>query len=141
MFAVAENVVKLIENSMSQWNTNLTCGNERLGNVNIRRGIFQGDSLSPLEQRIHKLSIVYDLKLFGKNENQLDTMILTVPVFSEDIKMEFAVSKCAVLVMNRGKLINTNGINLPNQECIKALGEEEGYKYLGILEAGSIKKR
>ena len=33
---------------MKQWNTELTAGNQRLGNVKIRRGIFQGDSLSPL---------------------------------------------------------------------------------------------
>ena len=49
------------------------------------------------------------------------------------------MSKCAVLLMNRGKLTNTDGINLPNQQCIKALGEGEGYKYLGILEADGVK--
>ena len=32
MPAVAENIIKLIEISMSHWNTNLTYGNERLGN-------------------------------------------------------------------------------------------------------------
>ena len=31
-----------------QWNTELMSGEQRLGNVRIRRGIFQGDSLSPL---------------------------------------------------------------------------------------------
>ena len=64
----------------------------------------------------------------------LKKWIKTVRLFSEDIKMEFGVSKCAVLVM-----INTNGINLPNQECITALGEEEECKYLAIPEADGIK--
>ena len=32
---------------MKQWNTELTTRNQRLGNVKIKRGIFQGDSLPP----------------------------------------------------------------------------------------------
>ena len=31
-------------------------------------------------------------------------------------------------------------IELPNQEKISSLGENETYKYLGILEAGTIKQ-
>ena len=33
---------------MKTWRTNLTANDECLGKVNIRRGIFQDDSLSPL---------------------------------------------------------------------------------------------
>ena len=47
MFGVAVNVRSFVNASMKQWNTELTAGNQRLGNVKIRRGIFQGDSLSP----------------------------------------------------------------------------------------------
>ena len=39
---------RFISGNMKQWNTELMSGNQRLGNVRIRRGIFQGDSLSPL---------------------------------------------------------------------------------------------
>ena len=45
---VSENIVEFIRKSMKNWNTNLTSCGEYLANVNIRRGIFQGDSLSPL---------------------------------------------------------------------------------------------
>ena len=33
---------------MKSWRVELTSGEENLRDVNIRRGIFQGDSLSPL---------------------------------------------------------------------------------------------
>ena len=33
----------------------------------------------------------------------------------------------------------TVGIELPNQEKIRTLGENETYKYLGILEAETVK--
>ena len=48
MFGVAVNVRSFVNTSMKQWNTELTASNQRLGNVKIRRGIFQGDTLSPL---------------------------------------------------------------------------------------------
>ena len=34
----------------------------------------------------------------------------------------------------------TDGIELPNQDKIRMLGENETYKYLGILEADTIKQ-
>ena len=66
-------------------------------------------------------------------------MVQTVRVFSEDIRMEFGVNKCAILIMKRGKLTESEGIQLPNKEEIKSLGEGDTYKYLGVLEADDIK--
>ena len=48
IFGVASNVTKLLDNSMKGWRTELSSGGVRLGDVNIRRGIFQGDSFTPL---------------------------------------------------------------------------------------------
>ena len=48
VFRVADNVRSFVNASMNQWNTELTPGNQRLGNVKIKNGIFQGDSLSAL---------------------------------------------------------------------------------------------
>ena len=48
MFGVASNMISLLENSMNTWRTDLTSGKNVLGEVRIKRGIFQGDSLSPL---------------------------------------------------------------------------------------------
>ena len=54
--------------------------------------------------------------------------------------MEFSIEKYAVLVMKSGKRHMTDRIELPNQDKIRTLGEEETYKYLGILEADTIKQ-
>ena len=48
LFGVAENIKSLLVNSMEKWKVMLCSGNFELGEVEIKRGIFQGDSLSPL---------------------------------------------------------------------------------------------
>ena len=48
MFGVAENIKTLLVNSTEKWRVVLCAGNSELGEVDIKRGIFQGDSLSPL---------------------------------------------------------------------------------------------
>ena len=48
MMGVAENVDGLMRGSMEKWKTVLTENGEVLGEVKLKRGIFQGDSLSPL---------------------------------------------------------------------------------------------
>ena len=97
----------------------MTSSNLRLGHVKIRRGIFQGNSLSPLlfvlvmiplpmvlrqtkasyklkrgGKKINHLLFMDDLKLFGKNEDQLDNLVNIAGTFSWDIKMEFGLPKC-----------------------------------------------
>ena len=54
--------------------------------------------------------------------------------------MEFGIEKCAMLVMKSGKRHLTDGMELPNQDKIRTLAENETYKYLGILEADTIKQ-
>ena len=80
-----------------------------------------------------------DINLFANNENELETLIHAVRIYSQDIGMEFGIEKCAMLVMKRGKRHLTNGIELPNQDKIRTLGGKETYKYLGILEADTVK--
>ena len=119
MFGVAVNVRSFISKSMKRWNTELNAGQSRLESVKIKRGIFQGDSLSPFlfvmtiipltlmlrktnifyevrkkGERINHLLFMNDLKLFAKNVDQIDSLVNTVGIFSEDIKMEFGLSKC-----------------------------------------------
>ena len=74
-----------------------------------------------------------DLKLHGNSENEIKGLVSTVEVFSQDIGMEFGIKKCDVIIMNREKVKSTDGIELPSGEKIREL-EEDGYKYLGILE-------
>ena len=59
-------------------------------------------------------------------------------LLGEDIGMEFCVEKCAMLVMEKGKIVKSVGIELPDGKVIKSLQEGESYKYLGILEVDKI---
>ena len=53
--------------------------------------------------------------------------------------MEFGVKKCAMLVMRRGRLVKSEGLVLPDENKIRVIGENNSYKYLGVLEADKIK--
>ena len=45
LFGVAENIKSLLVNNMEKWKVMLCSGNSELGEVEIKQGIFQGDSL------------------------------------------------------------------------------------------------
>ena len=81
-----------------------------------------------------------DIELFAKNEKELETLIHTVRIYSQDTGMDFGREKCAMLVMKSGKRHLTDGMELPNQDQIRTLAENETYQYLGILEADTIKQ-
>ena len=71
-------------------------------------------------------------ELFGKTENEIDSLIQTVTIYSQDIHMEFGVSKCAILTMKRGRKVKSSGVLLPSGD---KLGDSAriGYRYLGIF--------
>ena len=164
MFGIAENVRNLLKKSMEQWNLSLSSNGEDLGEMNVRIGIFQGDSLSPLlfvlsmvplslilrkvnayyewgkkDYKLNHLLYMDDLKLFAKSEEQIDTLVRTVHVFSTDFGMEFGMKKCGILTMKRGKVVRCEGIMLPNNKVMKEV-EKEGYTYLCIVELDKIKE-
>ena len=160
LFGVAENIKSLLVNSMEKWKVMLCSGNSELGEVEIKQGFFQGDSLSPLvfvlaliplslilrkakasyefsesKEKINHLLFMDDSKLYSRSEKGLDSLVQAVCVFSEDIGVKFGIEKCAMLVMEKGKIVKSVSIELPNGKVIKSLQEGESYKYLGILEA------
>ena len=51
-----------------------------------------------------------DLKLYSRSEKGLDSLVQTNRVFSEDIAIEFGIEKCAILVMEKGKIVKLVGI-------------------------------
>ena len=81
-----------------------------------------------------------DIKLFEKNEKELENQIPAVRIYSQDIGIEFGGEKCAMGVMKRGKRHLTNGIKLPNQEKIRTLAGNEIFRYLGILKTETTKQ-
>ena len=127
--------------------------------MNINRGIFHGDALSPLlfvislipltlvlrrmkkrssfqkgKSKLNHLLFMDDLKLCGSNQNEIDSLVRTVEIVIKNIGMTFVIDMCGVLAMNRGKEVEYNGIELENGEEIGQIGK--GYKFLGILEKG-----
>ena len=122
MVGITNNVMNLFENSKETWRTELITCKETLGEVDIRRGIFQGDSFSPIlflvvlipisiilneidlryvtrqNQKLNHLLFMDDLKQYPKSERELDSLIQTVRIFSGDVGMVFGLGKCAVLV-------------------------------------------
>ena len=68
-----------------------------------------------------------------KSEEQTNTLVRTVYVFSTDIGMKFGIKKCEILTVKRGKIVKSEGIKLPDGQVMKQVGEE-GCTYLGIIE-------
>ena len=139
----------------------LCSGNSVLGEVEIKEVIFEGDFLSlvflaliPLslifrkakaafefsesKEKINHLLFMDDLKLYSRSDKGFYSLVQTVCVFSEDIGMEFGIKKCAMLLMEKGKIVKPVGTELPDGKVIKSLQEGESYKYLGILEADNF---
>ena len=140
---------------MKNWKTQLTrtheSGTLMSDNINIKRGIFQGDSLSSLlfcisliplslelnhsgyankigTERITHLLYIYDLKLCAKDYNELEGPLRTVKRFSDDIGIEFGLSKCAKANFKRGKLEKFDHVRLDEETMIKDLKQEKVYK-------------
>ena len=123
--------------------------------------IFQGDSLSPLlfcislipltlelknsgygykigEDKFSHLFYMDDLKLYGKDDNEIEGLLKIVKGFSDDIGMEFGLDKCAKVTFKRGKLTKKDNIVLDEGTVIKDLEQEGVYKYLGVNEGDGI---
>jgi len=159
LFGVHGKLVGFLNNSMKLWKTVLTCNNEVLRVINIKRGIFQGDSLSPLLfvlalmplsivlrninkgyvvhkdlQKVNHLLYLDDIKLYAKSRPELESLLHSVEIFSTDICMAFGFEKCKTLSVARGKFVDGLDISLLTGQ-IKHLDVGESYRYLGILEA------
>ena len=118
IYGAEENTIRFLKNTMPNSKTILTSSRTWLVEVNFRRGIFQGDSLSPLffmlpmipmTRVLERMEVGYQLKkggsrishlmfidgimLFGKGTKEIDTLVQTVRIISGDIRMEFGIEK------------------------------------------------
>ena len=81
-----------------------------------------------------------DLKLFTSNDNQLASIIKIVKSLSDDIKMSFGISKCKKLTIKRGKVVQSQNIQLNNGEEMESLEANQQYRHLGFAESLIIYK-
>ena len=79
-----------------------------------------------------------DLKLYAKNDEELEGLLSTVKQISDDIGMEFGLDKCAKASFIKGKFTRTTAVELDIDTTIRELDQEETYKYLGIDERNGI---
>ena len=66
-----------------------------------------------------------DLKTYAKSDSQQTGLPNIVKTFSNDIKMEFGLDKCAKATFKRGKLTETSDLQLDIDTCIKELDQED----------------
>ena len=91
--------------------------------------------------QIESLLFMYDLKFFAKRKNQIDFLVQTVYIFSENSGKQFEIKKYRVLIMERRKKIRPNGgIRLPDGQDMKEI-DEAGCTHLGILKIVKIKEK
>ena len=62
---------------------------------------------SESKEKINHLLFMDYLKLYSRSEKGLDSLVQTFRIFSEDIGMEFGIEKCAILVMEKEKIVKT----------------------------------
>ena len=48
-----------------------------------------------------------DLTFYAKSEKDIESLIQTARIFSEDIGLESGLDKCAILIMKRGKTVES----------------------------------
>ena len=87
-------------------------------------------------QKINHLFFTDDLKTYSKDDNQQAGLLTVVKKFSDGIRMEFGLEKCAKATFKRGKLTKTSDLHIDTS--IRELDQEEAYKYLGINEGDGI---
>jgi hypothetical protein len=121
MYRVCPKIQKMLDIMMRSWKIKLHVDKKNVGNINIKRGIFQGDSLSPMwfclalnpmsrmlnrckigykiiveqERRLNHMLYMDDLKLYAETRQKLKSLITTVNIFSKDINMSFGLDECA----------------------------------------------
>ncbi|XP_044751668.1 uncharacterized protein LOC123311664 [Coccinella septempunctata] len=169
LYGVSQNIINLLEYLMKTWRTHLSFGNKqeniKTAEIKIKRGIFQGDKLSALwfclalnflskllnegnygyaidkikNIRITHQLYVDDLKLYATNEEQLMRLLRIVASFSQTIRMEMGLDKCAVIHVKRGRLVDGEEMLVQDGIAIQRLAPEETYKYLGVQQALEIR--
>lgn len=128
IYKISPSIRGLLAHMMTSWKTTINLNTKAIGTVDIKRGIYQGDSLSPMwfclalnplsrmlnnsnagfrlqardKVRFNHLLYMNDLKLYTESKPQLKTLIGLTKKFSNTINMSFGSDKCATVKISKG---------------------------------------
>jgi len=134
--------------------------------IQIRRGIFQGESLSPLlfciafipltnemnradigyqvhgtERKISHLIFMDEFKLLGRNEKDLKNEMEIVQIISKVVHMNFVLEIFPRICLKRGSVQRKMHVGSIFEKKIKELAPRKAYKYLGTEESFDIQHK
>ncbi len=78
-----------------------------------------------------------DIKLYARNEQDIDSLIHITRIYGNDIGMSCGLERCGQMVSKRGKMVRTEGAELPDGSTGDV---QDSYKYLGIPQANGNHK-
>jgi hypothetical protein len=155
IYKINLDLINFLSHVMTFWRTtlNLSINNTKLKSepIQIKRGIYQGDSLSPLwfclainplTNLLNSTGYGFNIRLNNTTLSKLnhflymDDMTITEN-FSNDIGMSFGIDKCKTQSICRGRYENLEYITKEG-EIIKNLNKGEFCKYLGINQSNHI---
>ena len=134
----------IIKNMLEKAEIELTMGQEKIGDIKIKNGLLQGDSLSPflfvltldplikiIEQKNigfeispeHTTDICYfidDLRVVANKTKNMEIAHNIIKTYAESIGMKINYSKCAII--QRGLNIPTTMENIPKVKSFTYLG-------------------
>lgn len=157
-------IIDFLKNIMPLWKTTLHLNTITSREIVIKKGIYQGDSLSPLwfclalnpisqilqnckagyrlkhdstETCISHLIYMDDIKLYSKTAKEMKSLIDAAANFSKNIGMQFGLDKCKTIHIAKGK-IQPGNYTVSLDEIITAMEPNELYKYLGYQQSKGI---
>ena len=80
---------------------------------------------------INHLLFMDHLKLSGRSERELKSLVRTVHIIFTETGMKFSMDRCKILLICRGKIIDIDDIEMPDEKRMKQV---EGCKYLGVIQ-------
>ena len=105
----------------------------------VFRKVKAGYSFANDKPKVNHLLFLDDMKLFGRSSVEIDKLVSTIYLVSTDMCMEFGITKCSVLVLKKGKVVDSDGVTV-TQERVTLMSDNINIKR-GIFQGDSFSPR